>query len=303
MNTNPKLNASGYRDLTAYKAINNIDREVKYTRTEELPVKNNIRLTSQRIEHIKLSDCVPTAYQRLTDTVKLAKIIREFTEKKLGVLTVSLRDGNYYIIDGLHRSIALKRLGYTHAPCIVLTGMTYEQEADFLRKQDENKRRISTFDDFKAGIEAKDKKCLEINEILRENGFKIGRGGFFKINSLRTLFTIVNDYSYKTLDDTLFLLAHTWGDIKKASNSEILLGIAEFVSRYGVAEFSERLKNKFSVIYYDYAEITHMRGSVTLSSPREKLCRILVEHYNKGIHANSKKRLKWENLKNENRNK
>jgi len=172
--------------------------------------------------------------------------------------------------------------------------MTYEQEADFLRKQDENKRRISKFDDFKAGIQAKDQKCLEIDEILRENGFQIGRGGFFKINSIRSLFTIVNDYNYKTLDDTLFLLAHTWSDIKESSNSEFLLGVAEFVSRYGTVEFTERLKNKFSVICYDYAEIMRMRGSITLNTPRKKLCRIFVEHYNKGIHANSKKRLNWE---------
>jgi hypothetical protein len=220
--------------------------------------------------------------------------MKKFTEAKLGVLTVSLRRGNYYIVDGLHRSAALKKLGYTHAPCIVLTGMTYEQEADFYRKQDENKRPMSTFDDFKAGIEAKDEMCLNIQKILKDNKFQIGRGGFYKIQSIQTLFVIVRDFGYKTLDDTLFLLANTWGDIAKASDSEFLLGTAEFVYRYGIAEFSERLKSKFSVICYDYAESMRVRGSIGSTTSRKKLCRIFVDHYNKGIRANSKKRLQWE---------
>ena len=276
MNQNPKLNASGYRDMTAYTAINNVSREKYPMKMEKAPSINNIKTTKQHIEHVELSKCVPTEYQRLTSEIQVKKIAGGFKEAKLGVLTVSLRDGKYHIIDGLHRAKALKILGYTHAPCIVLTGLTYEQEADFFRKQNENKRIITTFDDFKAGLEAKDEMCLNINKILNENEFQIGRGGFFKISSIHALFTIVKDFGYDTLNDTLFLLANTWSDIKQASRSEFLLGTAEFVYRYGIAEFSERLKGKFAVICYDYAEAMRVRGSIGSAASRKKFCQIQI---------------------------
>lgn len=257
-------------------------------------MKNNIKATAQRIEHIALSKCVPADYQRITSPAQVTKIAQKFDETKLGVLTVSLRGGRYYIIDGLHRSAALKSLGYTHAPCVVLTGMTYEQEADFFRRQNENKRSITTFDDFKAGLEGKDEMCLRINETVKCNGFQIGRGGFFKIRSIHALFTIARDFGYETLDDTLCVLAHTWGDIAEASHCEWLLGTAEFVHRYGMVEFAGRLRGKFAVISYDYAEAMRVRGSIGSTASRKKFCRILVEHYNKGLRVNSKKRLRWE---------
>ena len=289
-----KLNASGYRDMTAYAALNNIEREEMKVKMVANPVKDEIIKINQRIEQIELSKCVPTGYQRVTSDSQVKKIVENFDENKLGVLTVSWRDGKYRLADGLHRSKALKILGYTHAPCVVLTGLTYEQEADFFRRQNENRRGITTFDDFKAGLEAKDAVCLEINEILHENGFQIGRGGFFKIASVNALFTIVKDYGYRTLDDTLFILANTWSTVPEASNYDFLLGTAEFIYRYGAMGFTERLKNKIAVIFYDYAEAMRVvRGAKTLP-PRMKFCRILVEHYNKGLHGNSKKRLKLE---------
>lgn len=253
------------------------------------------KTTSQRIELIALADCAPAGYQRLTSPTHVSKIVQKFDEAKLGVLTVSLRGGNYYIIDGLHRSAALKILGYSHTPCVVLTGMTYEQEADFFRKQNENKRVLATLDDFKSGLEAKDETCLKINDIVKANNFSIGKGNsFYKIASVQGLYTIVKDYGYEVLDDTLCLLANTWSEIPKASQYECLLGVAEFVSRYGFAEFSERLRNKFVAVFYDYAETMRVQGCVGTTTSRKKFCRALVIHYNQGLRGNSKRRLIWE---------
>lgn len=255
---------------------------------------HTVKTTNQRLEHIALASCAPTNYQRATSDAQVAKIVRDFDESKLGALTVSLRDGKYHIVDGLHRSKALKTLGYTHALCVVLTCLTYEQEADFFRKQNQNKRGIVTFDDFRAGLEANDEMCVRVNAIVKDNDFEIGRGGFFKIAAIQALFTIVRDYGYDTLDDTLCLIASTWSGIPKASQCESLLGVAEFVHRYGMVDFAERLKDKFSVVYYDYTEAMRVRGSIGTATSRGKFCRVLVEHYNKGLRGVSKKRLRWE---------
>ena len=251
--------------------------------------------TQLLIEHVELAKCVPTDYQRPTNDKQVADIVTGFDESKLGVLTVSLRDGNYHIVDGLHRSKALKAVGYTHAQCIVLIDLTYEQEAAFFRRQNDNKLRILTYDDFNAGLEEKDERCIKVNEIVKANGFSIARdgggGGFYKLRAIHTLFAIVDEYGYDILNDALCLIAKTWSGISKASQGECLLGMAEFVSRYGIADFTERMKEKFYIISFEYAEATRGRGA---SGSRVKFCQILVNNYNKGLGSNSKLRLKWE---------
>ena len=260
-------------------------------------MNSNIKTPNQRIQLIALDACVPANYQRATSDQQVEKIINEYDEARLGVLTVSYRDGRFHIVDGLHRSKVLKAIGYTHAYAVVLTGMSYEQEAAYFRRQNENRRNIVTFDDFKAGLEEKDEMCLRIDAIVKANGFQIGRGNsFYQIASIQALFTIVKDFGYKTLSDTLCLLAKTWSSIVKASQCECLLGVAEFVHRYGMAEFAERMKSEFAVVIYEYTEAMRMHGSAGSSSSasRKKFCRALVFHYNKGIRSNSKRRLVWE---------
>jgi len=256
----------------------------------------NTRATNQRIELIPLKDIDPSGYQRTTSGLQVVNIVKRFDEAKLGTLTVSKRDGRYYIIDGTHRVRALRTIGYTHAPCVVLTGLTYEQEAEYFRKQNQDKRLLTPGDLFKAGLASGDEQCVKIHKIVESNGFHIGKGNkdFYKIASIHTLYTISEEYGYDVLDITLFLIANTWNGIARATQSESLLGVAEFVSRFGLADFAERLHDKFAVIWYDYTEAMRVHGSVGSTTSRKKFCRILVAHYNKGIVHNSKKRLKWE---------
>jgi len=258
-------------------------------------MNSNTKTPNQHIRLIALDECVPTNYQRTTSDQQVAKIISEFDEARLGVLTVSLRDGHAHIVDGLHRSLVLKELGYTHAHAVVLKNMTYEQEAAYFRRQNENRRNVLTFDDFRAGLEEKDEMCLRVDAIVRANDFQIGKGSsFYQIASIHALFTIVRDFGYETLNDTLSLLAKTWSSIAKASQCECLLGVAEFVHRYGVAEFAERMRTAFAVVVYDYTEAMRMQGTIGSSTSRKKFCKALVTHYNKGIRSNSKRRLVWE---------
>jgi len=256
-----------------------------------------MKTSSQHIQMVALADMEPeSGYQRTTNPAQVDNIVAKFDETKLGTLTVSERDGKYHIIDGAHRSKALRKLGYTHALCVVLTGLTFEREAEYFRNQNQDRRLIKPMEFFKAGLVSGDEQCVRIFRIVRSNGFNIGTGNkdFYKIGAIRALFEITDDYGYETLDDTLCLLASTWNGVPKASQSESLLGVAEFVSRYGMADFAERMKDKFTAVFYDYTEATRVRGTVTSTKARKKFCRVIVEHYNRGLANNSRRRLKWE---------
>ncbi|MCL2342466.1 MAG: ParB N-terminal domain-containing protein [Firmicutes bacterium] len=254
------------------------------------------KATNQRIALIALADIAPSDYQRSTNPTQVANIVKRFDEAKLGTLTISERDGQLHIIDGAHRARALRTLGFTHALCVVLSGLTYEQEASYFRNQNQDRRPLTQADLFKAGLASGDEQCVKIHKIIEANGFEIGMSGrnFFKIAAINALYAIAEEYGYAALDDTLCLIATTWSGIERASQRECLLGVAEFIHQYGMVDFAERMRDKFSVIWYDYTEAMRVQGSIGSSTSSRKFCHVLVEHYNRGLNPNSKKRLKWE---------
>jgi|GEM_PF-743879 len=275
-------------------ATTNLEQEVNcyLQKCEGVKIMNPEK--NRRIESVCLSECTPTDYQRPTSDKEVAKIAANYDEAKLGVITVSFRDGEYHIIDGLHRAKALILLGVQHTLAVVLTGRTYEQEAELFRRLNKDKRGITTFDDFNAALEAKDEMCVKINEIVKAHGYQIGRGNsFYRLASVKALCDIADDYGYDVLGDTLSLLAATWSNISRASVAAFLLGVAEFVSRYGKVDFAERMKDKYAVVCYEYGEAMKFKTSNTALA-RKKFCRVLVFNYNNGINGNSKKRLVWE---------
>ena len=251
---------------------------------------------NQQFAIVPLSKIEPSIYQRATNHSQVKNIIKYFDEAKLGTLTLSQRDGKYSIVDGAHRLSALRALEYTHALCEILPGLTLEDEAEYFRRQGQDKRPLKPLDLFKAGVISGDEKCLRINEIIKSNSFHIGFSNkdFFQIGAINTLFDIVDEYGFETLDDTICLLASTWSGIAMASCGDCLLGVAEFVHRYGVAEFDKRLKDSFHSIWFDYEKAA--RRTRRPAKARKIFCRILVDHYNKGLGSTSKKRLKWEEV-------
>jgi hypothetical protein len=260
--------------------------------------ETNIKTAHQTTELIALNKIVPAGYQRGTKAAQVKKIIAKFNEAKLDALVVSLQsDGTYHIIDGAHRAEALRQMGHSHASARILTGLTYEQEAELFASQDEDTRRLSTLDLYKSGIIAQRDDCLHIEKILRDNGFQIGKGRDGKsISAVLTLQSILEEYGDKVLDETLCLIANTWSGLPKVTTRDYLMGIAEFVKRYGMRDFSERLKERYAVVCYEYAEVVRRRALLvnTPATIRRNFCRVLVEQYNKGLRSNQKAYLKWE---------
>jgi len=250
--------------------------------------------TKQRIEYIALNKIEPSAYQRPTHPTQVANIVKRFDEAKLGTLTVSMRDSVAYLVDGNHRICALRTLGYTHALCLVLDGLSVMDEANFFRTQDKDKRFLRPMDLFKAGLVAEDEQCLKINEIVKSNGLQISKAhnSFNEIAAINTLFEIYNNYGSRVLNATLRLIVQSWRGLSKATQSECLLGVAEFVKRYGMIDFAERLDSKFTIVWNHYTESLQTRGVGGHKTNREKFCRVLVEQYNRGYPPTSKKRLK-----------
>ena len=258
----------------------------------------NNKMTSQTIRLLPVGELLVGGYQRQTNTAQVEKIAARFDEAKLGLPIVSERDGQYHLLDGAHRAAALRKLGYTHAMCIVLKGLTYADEADYFRTQNQNTRPLTRYNLFKAGLESSDELCVQIDRITRANDFMVGMANksYNNISAIYALMTICTVYGCDTLDMTLKLLRDTWEGINNVTRREFLVGTAEFVHRYGAAQFAERMRfRSIAEIWQDYlAESSHSNRTSSDPAMRRAFCRVLVRHYNKGLSSNSKKRLVME---------
>jgi len=258
----------------------------------------NNKMTSQTIRLLPVGELLVGGYQRPTNTAQVEKIAARFDEAKLGLPIVSERGGQYHLLDGAHRAAALRKLGYTHAMCIVLTGLTYADEAEYFRTQNQNTRPLTRYNLFKAGLESGDDLCVQIDRITRANGFMVGMANksYNNISAIYALMTICTVYGCDTLDMTLKLLRDTWEGINNVTRREFLVGTAEFVHRFGTAQFAERMRfRSIAEIWQDYlAESSHSNRTSSDPAMRRAFCRVLVRHYNKGLSSNSKKRLVME---------
>jgi hypothetical protein len=151
---------------------------------------------------------------------------------------------------------------------------------------------------FKAGLESGDELCVQIDRITCANGFMVGMSfrGFNNISAIFALMTIYTVYGVQTLDETLKLLRTTWEGINNVTRREFLVGTAEFVHRFGSAQFAEWMRFKsIAEIRQDYlAESSHSNRTSSDPAMRKAFCCVLVRQYNKGLSANSKKRLVME---------
>jgi hypothetical protein len=259
----------------------------------------DLKVPNQKIELIALDDMEPdTKFQRPTKVSQVESIVKKYDDAQLGVITVSWRDGKYQVIDGAHRAKSLRDLGYTHAYCVVLNGLNLAQEADYFRKQNQDRRQTTIGDNFKAGITAEDEQVIRINEIAMSHGFHIGTGvrKSHRLRALTAVYDIVNNYGYEVLDATLKLIAATWPGIRRAAQAEGLVGIAEFASRFNADDFPARMKDRFASVWYEYTVAMSVHASISTVNGRKTFCRVLVEHYNKGLGSNSKRRLRMEEM-------
>lgn len=101
---------------------------------------------------VKLMD-IDTSYQRIVYSHWKA-IASGWDEYRCGTLIVSYRDGKFYVVDGQHRMLAARSKGVENLHCLIHTGLTPAQEAAIFSRQNDNCKRLSKHDQFRAGVSA-----------------------------------------------------------------------------------------------------------------------------------------------------
>ena len=144
----------------------------------------NKRIASVPVSLMKLDE----SYQREIDKSNIQKLVRDWDNDRCDFLLVSFRDDRFYVVDGQHRYTAAGYKGVKTLPCIILTGLTRKEEARIFSRQNENVKKLTIYDVFKANIINGDtsipeiKIDMEINEVCKKHNIKITRSYFNKKN-------------------------------------------------------------------------------------------------------------------------
>ena len=171
------------------------------------------------------------------------KIASEMDLEKLGTPVLSQRDGYYFIIDGGHRTDALKKYlgpGWEDQliECWVYSGLSEAQEADkFLALN--NRLNVNTFQKFKVALKAGHEVPLSIACIVNALKLVISKEQVpGAVRCVGTLLKVYTRYGAEPLKRALLIARDAYGD--PGMEAKVIEGFGMLCSRYnGVLDEKE----------------------------------------------------------------
>lgn len=144
---------------------------------------NAVRGAPPSIEFKPVADLeVDDAYQRSAEEGSSRSLIRAIAQdwdwRLCAPLTVSRRDGRFFVIDGQHRMEAAKLRGdISFLPCIVSSFDTLAEEAGCFVQVNTRRRQVTPLETFKAELAAGDPAAVKINKIITDAGLSVAKHG------------------------------------------------------------------------------------------------------------------------------
>ena len=225
-------------------------------------------------------------YQRPVEQKNVDKLIRNWNSRELYPVIVSFRDGKFNVVDGQNRIAAMRQMaggGDVIVPCMIYTGMTYEQEAELYAKLDKGKHPLTPRQHTKALMESgSDAKIMEIKCLVEEVGFVWAldepTGEPFEIVPIRALVNAHQLLGGEAFAHMLSLLAGTWQGTPNSLKASMLSGMALFVKTYET-ELRDRtfIRRMSAVSPEEIIRLGRIETDVGL-----RFARIILDKYNNG---------------------
>lgn len=234
--------------------------------------------------------------QRLINRSHVKEIADNFDRNVFAPVTVSCRDGEYYILDGQHRVGAVKlRFGDSYiVECKVIYGLTAEQEADLFVKINTSQKMLNASDVVKGKYYANDPQVVAIKKMCDRNGIEFGfeSGSRNKqdgrIIAVKTLCDTYEKLGKTTTERIIKLLNDTWNGNAEGLSATMIKAMAVIMSLYS-SELNDKIwVKKLSPV--DPSRLIAMAKNdlTTKANIPIKIARIAVtNYYNKGKGANA----------------
>lgn len=175
----------------------------------------------------------PMAQRDKLNLSRVDHIAANLDLEQIGTPTVSERGGKFYLIDGWHRTEALRQFGFDETDkiqCWCYTGLTEQEEAErFLKLNDT--LAVDALSKFRVSVNAGRLVESDVDRIVRAQGLSVTRdkieGG---IAAVGTLLRIYNRAGAKVLARTLRIVRDAYGDA--GLEAAVLDGIGFLCGRY-----------------------------------------------------------------------
>lgn len=226
---------------------------------------------------------------------QVEKIINEFNPTSFGRITVSKRADGYYVTNGQHRLVALRKIGIDKAPCIVIENPNTDEKE--MKKFDainfleinQNSQAVRAIDKYRIGVSAQLEDWLRVKEVIEENGLRAGTTKN-SVNAIACIYRYINsstkpetiEKKKKQMSKAIHILKDTVGvsEITHVSLQAMCIIIREYVDTNLTTV--EKIINKFSKIDIT----TLLNTAITLkNSGMQKnivtgLAQVLTQEYN-----------------------
>lgn len=200
---------------------------------------------------------VDPAYQRDVKR-KHTLIVENFNEEALGIPLIGERqDGTLWIVDGLQRITALKKLGKKEARVEIFASDGSEHEAKVFKLVNLNRTKLSPSEEFRALLTAHDEAAWRIKNAVESVGFKVvlGKSGGSSearateltcINTLRDLERRPN--GVEGIKFALAAVKASWPGDDKGPYNYVVGGLAHFFFRHDGVVDTDRLYPRLSTV-------------------------------------------------------
>ena len=258
------------------------------------------------IDVISVVDIQFDKYQRGLSQDWVDELARKWNDDLCDPIVVSLRkNGAYYCIAGQHRVKAAMKAGVKELFARVLTGLTYEQEADYFYQGQKNQRGMRPTDAWNASLEAKHSNTVEINTIVENLGGKVNRHPDPEkgINCPGRLWKIHEYAGKQVLYDALDLINDAWPSYKLGgivTEASMISGAMFFVFNHGDEIKRERLIKNLSKVNPLAIRDVGRRYKDLGRTTDEGFYLAILDIYNKGLTEASRmqaKKCDWRTVK------
>jgi hypothetical protein len=242
--------------------------------------------TVQELDLDKLE--VPREYQRQLKERLVKRIVEDFDEALVGVLTVCRSDdGRLFLIDGQHRWMALVDLGHERWTCEVLEGLSLARQAEIFSGRNTRRIAIDRLDAFRAAQVAGDPAARAIAAILARHGYGVaGHSGRRTADQVGCVGALREINSWGDLDETMATVRAAWSGDIDATLADLLQGVAAVLHLHSEVNRRDLVRDWSRVTVAEVLSGARLRSAGTSDRRRwTHVAAVLVETYNRGRRA------------------